>query len=168
MCRNGGSHDSKYFINPGPHDTSVLHLYHSYRSKMVWNEPHDTSVITCRRSIGVLHGHNIDDRLIPYLCTSGFYGGAVRLGFFHLDHHLIIALIEKWRLEIYTFMLRHRECTLILQDIYGIDIWIAHWRQHCYWVCRPVMAIIMLRFVRDGPELGCNEGQFICIYLVEG
>lgn len=67
------SRDNRDFINLGPCDTSMLRLQHSYRSQVVWNEPQDAGIITCRRSIGVLRGHVIDDRLIPYFHASRFY-----------------------------------------------------------------------------------------------
>lgn len=108
-------HDNRDFIHLGPYNTSVLRSQQSHRCEVVWNEPQDVSVITCRRYVGVLHSHIIDDRLIPYFRASGFYG-AIQLGFFQLDYHLIIALV-RWRSETHIFMLSHGEYISTLQDM---------------------------------------------------
>lgn len=113
-------HDSRDFIHPEPHDTLVLHLQHSHRSQVVWNEPQNGGVIICQRSAGLLYVHVIDDRFIPYLRVSGFYK-AVRQGFFQLNHHLIIVLVDRWRSETHTSLLLHGECTITLQDIWLIS-----------------------------------------------
>lgn len=61
------------FIHQGLRNTLVLSLQQSHKSQVMWNEPQNAGVITCRTFAGVLHGHIIDDILIPYLRASGFY-----------------------------------------------------------------------------------------------
>ena len=58
----------------------------------------------------------MDSRVVELLQLTGFYGLA-RIGFFQLDHHLITALVERWRPETHTFHLPEGECTVTLQDV---------------------------------------------------
>ena len=70
----------------------------------------------CRRREAVMHSTAVDDRIIPYLRQTGFYGLS-QVGFFQLDHHLITAMVERWRLETHTFHLPTGEATITLEDV---------------------------------------------------
>ena len=57
-----------------------------------------------------------DRRVLNILRLSGFYG-VYNSGTLRLDHHLITALIERWRKETHTFPLVTGETTITLEDI---------------------------------------------------
>ena len=67
--------------------------------------------------------HPLHRRILLLLRALGFYGvaigfyGVAKLGFIHLDWHLITALIERWRPETHTFHVPTGEVTIMLQDI---------------------------------------------------
>ena len=77
-----------------------------------------TTTIECRRntSTRATDMDEMDSRVVELLQLTGFYGLA-RIGFFQLDHHLITALVERWRPETHTFHLPEGECTVTLQDV---------------------------------------------------
>ncbi|KAI3446909.1 hypothetical protein Pfo_003574 [Paulownia fortunei] len=63
-------------------------------------------------------------RAIHILFDIEFYG-VYRCGYFDIDHHLITALIERWRSETHIFHFRVGEVTVTLQDvavIWGLPI----------------------------------------------
>ena len=70
----------------------------------------------CRRREAVLHQAAVDPRIVPYLRQAGFYGLS-QVGFFQLDHHLITAMVERWRSETHTFHLPIGEATITLEDV---------------------------------------------------
>lgn len=114
----------------------------------------------CRMNHMILVWSLVDDnRLIPYLRISGFYG-AVRLGFCHLDHHFITALVERWRPETHIFMLPHGECTIIRQDmrlIFGLSIdsnaIFGSIGQSWQLLCQDLLGMILNRDVMKGNSL---------------
>ena len=70
----------------------------------------------CRRREAVLHQAAVDPRIVPYLRQAGFYGLS-QVGFFQVDHHLITAMVERWRPETHTFHLPIGEATITLEDV---------------------------------------------------
>ena len=72
--------------------------------------------LTCRRRELDMHRLAPDVRIIPFLQQAGLYGIS-RVGFFHLDWHLITALVERWRPETHTFHLPIGEATITLEDV---------------------------------------------------
>ncbi|RYR45988.1 hypothetical protein Ahy_A07g031760 isoform A [Arachis hypogaea] len=54
--------------------------------------------------------------IVPYLAKAGF-GDMVPLRDFTFDNSLILSLMERWRLERYTFHLPWGEVTITLQDV---------------------------------------------------
>ena len=63
-----------------------------------------------------MHLAAVDPRIVPCLRQTGFYGLS-QIGFFQLDHHLITAMVERWRPETHTFHLPTREATITLEDV---------------------------------------------------
>ncbi|KAK4478456.1 hypothetical protein RD792_013931, partial [Penstemon davidsonii] len=104
------------FIHPGPVDPSVLILQNEHRSTQIWHDI-ELPILTCRRADSCLEGmDNVDDRVLPYLIRTGFYG-VYRIGKIKTDWPLITALVERWRVETHTFHMRIGEATITLQDV---------------------------------------------------
>ncbi|XP_010648970.1 serine/threonine-protein phosphatase 7 long form homolog [Vitis vinifera] len=75
------------------------------------------SVLTCRQHISrFMREWEMDPHLRPYIIRSRFYG-VYRIGHITLDWGLITSLVEKWRLETYTFHLPVGKMTITLQDV---------------------------------------------------
>ena len=110
---------SNSIFSPSPDDISLLLLQNTHVSEHIWNGA-DDRIITCRRACKVkkLGGasHDVIEVLKPYLRDAGFLGIA-RVGYMPIDHHLISALIERWRPETHTFHLPVGESTITLQDV---------------------------------------------------
>lgn len=100
-------HHRRDYVQPDPHDPTLLRHQRVHRSEAVWFETVQQPVLQCRRAGRVLHADRIHPRIVPYLQMSGFYGVS-RLGFFALDWHLITAIVERWRSETHTFMMSVR------------------------------------------------------------
>ncbi|XP_027338105.1 protein MAIN-LIKE 2-like [Abrus precatorius] len=54
--------------------------------------------------------------IFPHLTLARF-AEVAQLASIPSNHQLIIVLVERWRLEIYTFHMSPRECTITLEDI---------------------------------------------------
>lgn len=82
----------------------------------------------------------VDDRVIDIIKLQGLEG-LYRTPSREIDHDLILALVERWWPETYTFHLPHGEMTITLQDevILGIPIdgevlvglTLLDWHQEC-------------------------------------
>ena len=58
----------------------------------------------------------VDDRVVDIVKRVGLKG-LYRTPCREIDHNLIMAFIERWRLETHTFHLPHGEITITLQDV---------------------------------------------------
>ncbi|XP_043810444.1 serine/threonine-protein phosphatase 7 long form homolog [Manihot esculenta] len=108
--------DRRDYILPGPNDLSLLYGQAEHRSEAIWQQNIESGAIGCRRTGTILHLNEISYQIIPHLRRSGFYG-VIQLGFFALDWHLIMALVERWRPETHTFIFPEGEMTINLQDV---------------------------------------------------
>ncbi|KAF7843630.1 serine/threonine-protein phosphatase 7 long form-like protein [Senna tora] len=101
-------------IQPGPVDESVLYLQHVHISEAVW-QGLDGRVLRPRRHAST-NFHYPPRPLIGLLEMAGFYGSA-RAGYFPYNHHLVSAMVERWRPETHTFHMPMGECTITLEDV---------------------------------------------------
>ncbi|GFS36484.1 hypothetical protein Acr_00g0046210 [Actinidia rufa] len=105
ICKEQG-HDRRLMDtvgSPGPIDDTVLTLQSHHRSTWIW-EHGGTDALACRRCGTGLYDRELDPRVLQYVLRAGFYG-VHRLGPIRLDHALITAFVERWRLETHTFHL---------------------------------------------------------------
>ena len=58
----------------------------------------------------------VDNRVVDIIKALGLEG-LLRQPSRELDHGLITALVERWRLETHTFHMPHGEITITLQDV---------------------------------------------------
>ena len=73
-----------------------------------------SSVLTCcHREKGLLEG-GLDPQIAAYITDAGL-DGLLRVPHMDLDHALIMALVERWRPETYSFHLSHDEMTIMLK-----------------------------------------------------
>ena len=73
-------------------------------------------VLKCRRQSCELPRRGLDPRIAHYVAEAGLEG-LFKVPNMELDHALSIALLERWRPEMHTFHLLHREMAITLQDI---------------------------------------------------
>ena len=55
--------------------------------------------------------------LIESLLAHTGFADVAKLCHFKIDHHLVTALVERWRPETHTFHLPVGECTITLEDV---------------------------------------------------
>ena len=73
------------------------------------------------------HNDKLDDRIKILIHHAGF-GYFLTLTHIEINHHLIIALVERWRTETHTFHLPLGEVTVTLEDVAA---WSSYrWRTH--------------------------------------
>ncbi|GFY93798.1 hypothetical protein Acr_09g0002440 [Actinidia rufa] len=102
--------------SPGPIDGTILTLQAHHRSTWIWKHG-GTDALVCRRCDSGLYDEELDPRVLQYVLHVGFYG-VHRLGPIRLDHALITAFVERWRLETNTFHLP--ECQDICMQAFGV------------------------------------------------
>ena len=73
-------------------------------------------VLTCHHRFSGVPGGGLDPRVAAYIIDAGL-GGLLRVPDIDLNHALITALVERWRLETHLFHLPHGEMTITLQDM---------------------------------------------------
>ena len=73
-------------------------------------------MIKVRHRKCVLPQGGLDPRIMQYIDAAGLIG-LFKVPDMEVDHALIMALVEQWRLETYTFHLPHGEMGITLQDI---------------------------------------------------
>ena len=71
-------------------------------------------VLTCRHREKCLLEGGLDPRIAAYITDAGL-DGLLRVPHMDLDHALIMALVERWRPETYSFHLSHGETTITLK-----------------------------------------------------
>ncbi|KAL0009308.1 hypothetical protein SO802_010810 [Lithocarpus litseifolius] len=101
----------------GPSIQDVLRRQDVHRSSSLWDAPLEGEVVPgvlkCRhREKGLLEG-GVDPRIATYITDAGL-DGLLRVPNIDIDHALITALVERWRLETHTFHLPHGEMTITL------------------------------------------------------
>jgi len=62
------------------------------------------------------HNDRLDDRVKNLIHHAGF-GQFLTLTHIEINHHLITALVERWRTEMHTFHLPLEEATVTLEDV---------------------------------------------------
>ena len=77
---------------------------------------YDTPLIVRAYVDSVFSLFPLDPRVMEAVELAGF-GALCRAGHTLVDHHLITALVERWRPETHTFHLHCGETTIILSDI---------------------------------------------------
>ncbi|KAL0006723.1 hypothetical protein SO802_008225 [Lithocarpus litseifolius] len=102
---------------PGPIDESVLTQQPNHRSEVIWNGQ-DPGSLTCRSRNEEFSNREpmVDDRVVDIIKALGLEGLPRNSGR-EIDHGLITALVERWRLETHTFHMPHGEVTITLQDV---------------------------------------------------
>ncbi|KAL0004077.1 hypothetical protein SO802_011638 [Lithocarpus litseifolius] len=120
---------------PRPFDDSMLTLQAQHQSDAIWNGwlKHNTksncyvlnSIL--HMDLGALTYRNhieeftnlkpmVDDRVVDITKGVGLEG-LLRTSGREIDHRLITALVEQWRLKTHTFHMPHGEVTITLQDV---------------------------------------------------
>ncbi|XP_042045680.1 protein MAIN-LIKE 1-like [Salvia splendens] len=100
----------------GPADPSVLYFQRQHVSNNIWAGVSSEDV-RCRRYEGIIWDIPIHQYVLAIVDQMGF-GGMLRCGKpKDIDHHLITALIERWRPETHTFHFPVGEATVTLEDV---------------------------------------------------
>ena len=78
----------------------------------------DPGALTCRGRTEEFSNREpmVDDRVVDIIKALRLEG-LLRQPGRELDHGLITALVERWRLETHTFHIPHGEVTITLQDV---------------------------------------------------
>ncbi|XP_057969451.1 serine/threonine-protein phosphatase 7 long form homolog [Malania oleifera] len=100
----------------GPLDSSILTLGIVHPSYRAWEEDH-SDVFKGRQCVRTLetmwYAH---PRSILWIQRARFHP-LYQIRYIHLDHHLISALLERWKLKTHTFHFPCGEATITLQDV---------------------------------------------------
>ncbi|XP_042065613.1 protein MAIN-LIKE 1-like [Salvia splendens] len=108
----------------GPEDPSVLYLQRQHVSDNIWAGV-ESEDVRCTRYEGIIWDVPTHPRVLAVMDEMRF-GGILRCGQpKDIDHHLITALIERWRSETHTFHFRVGEATVTLEDVevlWGIKV----------------------------------------------
>nr|GMD56019.1 serine/threonine-protein phosphatase 7 long form homolog [Ipomoea batatas] len=108
---------SRRYLHPGPIDSSLLTFQVHHLSESVWANREYNSLLHCAHYASAACRNVVsNDRIDRLLREAGFLA-ITRLGYMKLDHHLITALVERWRPEVHAFHLPLGEVTIILQDV---------------------------------------------------
>ena len=92
-----------------PCDRSLLRLQNKHVTKFIWEG--NERLLRPRR-----HLQFVDSRVIHMINVAGF-GHLLSIPSIDINHHLITALVERWRLETHTFHFPLGESTITLQDV---------------------------------------------------
>nr|GME05923.1 serine/threonine-protein phosphatase 7 long form homolog [Ipomoea batatas] len=105
------------YVHPGPLDSSLLTFQVHHRSESVWaNQEYKAQLSCVHYARGAFRNMRMNDRVEELLRQSGFIT-ITCLRHMKLDHHLITALVERWRPEVHAFHMPFGEVTISLQDV---------------------------------------------------
>nr|GME09216.1 serine/threonine-protein phosphatase 7 long form homolog [Ipomoea batatas] len=91
---------SRRYLHPGPIDSSLLTFQVHHLSESVWANREYNSLLHCAHYASAACRNVVsNDRIDRLLREAGFLA-ITRLGYMKLDHHLITALVERWRPEV--------------------------------------------------------------------
>nr|GMD43888.1 serine/threonine-protein phosphatase 7 long form homolog [Ipomoea batatas] len=108
---------SRNYVHLGPLDSSLLTFQVHHRSESVWaNQEYKAQLSCVHYACGAFRNMRMNDRVEELLRQSGFIT-ITCLRHMKLDHHLITALVERWRPEVHTFHMPFGEVTISLQDV---------------------------------------------------
>jgi len=95
---------------------SLLRLQHKHVTKSIW-EGNERVLRPRRHVIWVLkHLDMVDPRVQTLIYNAGF-DHLLKISDFDINHHLITALVERWRTETHTFHFPLGECMITLEDV---------------------------------------------------
>ena len=106
-------------VHPGRIQPEVLTLQDEHRSARVYGGDQTactTSLVVRLFADTVFLHFPLDPRVMEAVDLAGF-GLLCRAGLTHVDHHLITALVERWRPETHTFHFHSGEATITLGDV---------------------------------------------------
>ena len=106
-------------LHPGRIQPDVLTLQEQHRSALVYSGDQgacETTLIVRLYADTLFSMMPLDPRVMQAVDLAGF-GFICRVGHTHVDHHLITALVERWRSETHTFHLHCSETTITLTNV---------------------------------------------------
>ena len=103
-------------FQPDPIDESLLRFQADHISTKIW-EGEERLIRPRSHSIWCFkHEDQIDDHVQNLMNKAGF-GNVLSIGKIEINHHLISALVERWRTETHTFHFSYGEAMVTLEDI---------------------------------------------------
>ncbi|XP_060178122.1 serine/threonine-protein phosphatase 7 long form homolog [Lycium barbarum] len=115
-------------LHSGLFEPDVFYLQQQHRSQLVGDSDVDPTCLVRRRfmeqALDILVARPPHPRVLEILYQGGIYR-CIAVGRVQHDKALVMAMIERWRLETHTFHLRTDEATITLQDVevlYGLQV----------------------------------------------
>nr|GMD34188.1 serine/threonine-protein phosphatase 7 long form homolog [Ipomoea batatas] len=114
---------SRNYVHPGPLDSSLLTFQVHHRSELVWaNQEYKAQLSCVHYARGAFRNMRMNDRVEELLRQSCFIT-ITCLRHMKLDHHLITALVERWRPEVHAFHIPFGEtrclCVVVASKLFG-------------------------------------------------
>ncbi|BAU01990.1 hypothetical protein VIGAN_11138800 [Vigna angularis var. angularis] len=99
-----------------PVDMSLLRLQDKHIVKSIW-EGNERVICPRRHAIWIAkHVNELDERVMNILQAAGFIH-ILKASTLEINHHLVTALVERWRVETHTFHLPLGESSITLEDV---------------------------------------------------
>ncbi|XP_019450644.1 PREDICTED: serine/threonine-protein phosphatase 7 long form homolog [Lupinus angustifolius] len=98
-------------LNPGPIDSSLLTMQNDHISSHVWNW------IECNFRPRSCLWQSVPPESMLQVIRNTAFGNLLRLGAVEINNNLLLALIERWRLETHTFHFPCGEPTVTPEDV---------------------------------------------------
>ncbi|XP_017416849.1 protein MAIN-LIKE 1-like [Vigna angularis] len=99
-----------------PVDMSLLRLQDKHIVKAIW-EGNERVICPRRHAIWIAkHVNELDERIMNILQAAGFIH-ILKVSNMEINHQLVTALVERWRVETHTFRLPLGESTITLEDV---------------------------------------------------